>query len=116
MYEIVTIPRQTSVIVKRDGKINYVASCNVFHYGDRSCMYTINGEEFYKASAQPGVLAKLFNDLQTSTLEGYVTEAHARLMRVALRRVATVELAHEGTMAGEKMVWVIVRVKEAAAQ
>lgn len=110
-YRVEIIPRQASVAIfdrSAANQINYTASCNVFLYGDVGCMYTINGSQFYAALAEPGQLAALMASLGVKTLEGYVTPAHARLMRAALRRVAHVVIRSEGEMAGHNMVWVVV--------
>lgn len=111
-YSVKIIPRQYSVVVF-DGpdSVNYVSSCQVFRYGDVGCMYTINGGRFYDALADRAMLETLMGNMGVSTLEGYVTKSHARLMRIMLRDSATVEIRHTGQMAGHEMVWVVVRLK-----
>lgn len=102
------IPRQDTVLVFDDGDpLNYVASCQVWKYGDKGIMHTINGNRFYELMAELG--GDVLERLGVETLEGYVTPAHARLMRIALKRVATVSVAHRGRMAGHDMVWVVIR-------
>lgn len=106
-------PRQFSVRVYDQDDVNYDSSCQVFRYGDRGFMYSINGDHgFYKMWVKPGALTSLLAQLKVRTLEGYVTRAHARLMRLALRGVGRVEIVHEGGMAGREMVWVCVRDKD----
>ena len=109
-YRVEILPRQYSVVVfDEHAPVNYVASCQVFVYGDVGCMYTINGKRFYDALADRVTVQNLMRDLGVKTLEGYVTPAHSRLMKFALRRAATVEEVHTGMMAGHEMVWVRVR-------
>jgi len=111
-YRIETIPRLHSVVIYDElHPVNYFSSCQIFQYGDIGLMFTINGPRFYDAMAAPGALSNLLTRLGIVALEGYVTPSHARLMRFALRRVATVEDLHPGAMAGHEMVWVRVRVK-----
>ncbi len=101
------VERQASVIVFEDqADINYCASCQVFLYGDVGLMYGINGVKFYELMAEQG--PQVMAELGVKTLEGYVTKAHARLMRIAVKRVADVTVRHEGMMAGHPMVWVVI--------
>jgi hypothetical protein len=104
------IDRQSSVLVFEDGEdVNYVASCQVFLYGDVGLMYGLNGRKFYELMAVKG--AQIMAQLGVKMLEGYLTPAHARLMRIALNRIADVTEAHEGMMAGQVMVWVVITPK-----
>ncbi len=45
------LERQCSVLVFEDAGANYVASCQVFLYGDVGLMYNINGHKFYELMA-----------------------------------------------------------------
>lgn len=104
------IERQASVLVfENEADVNYVASCQVFQYGDVGIMYGINGRKFYELMAVHG--AQVMAQLRVKSLEGYITPSHARLMRIALRRVADVTEAHEGMMAGHHMVWIVIKPK-----
>ena len=89
--------------------VNYVASCQIAKYGDVGWMFSITGKGFYEAFAEPGSVRSLMEQAEVNTLEGYVVPSHARLMRAALRKSATVELRQTGKMAGREMVWVVVR-------
>jgi hypothetical protein len=105
------LDRQKSVLVFDDESTEYCASCQVFKYGDRGFMYNINGRQFYELWREPGTLKDLLFRLGVGSLEGYVTEAHARLMRAALRHVGAVTIESHGTMNGHPMVWVVVKAK-----
>jgi hypothetical protein len=89
--------------------VNYLASCQITQYGDVGWMFSITGAEFYAAWQQPGLVRNLMDQIGVKTLEGYVVPSHARLMRMALRNVCSVESKSTGEMAGKKMVWVVVR-------
>lgn len=111
-FRFEVIPRQVSVVVfDEQDTLNYCASCNVFIYGDRGFMYTINGEQFYAAFALEGRAIDLLKKLNVRSLEGYVTKAHARLMRMALRKDMNVEITGAGEMMDHSMVWVSVTKK-----
>jgi len=112
LARFIVVPRQFSVMVYGDDSVNYDASCNVFRYGDRGFMYSITGWKFYEAWRKQGALRSLLAQLDVKSLEGYVTAAHARLMRVALRHVGRVEVTGEGEMAGHTMVWVVVSCRQ----
>lgn len=103
------IRRLDTVHVVLGGSPNYPASCSVFRYGDRGFIYGLNGRAFYAYFGQPGKVTEVMAELGVRTLEGYVTAAHERAMRTGLRRSATVERTHEGTMDGRPMVWIVVR-------
>jgi hypothetical protein len=105
------INRQASVVVFDNDGRNYAASCQVFIYGDRGFMYTINGKEFY-AAAIDGGFDKVMDELHIKSLEGYVVPAHARLMQIAMRGKANVEITGSGEMHGSKMSWVRITKKE----
>lgn len=101
------VERQASVLVFDKDEINYTASCQVFTYGDVGLMYGINGRKFYELMAEQG--PQVMEQLGVKSLEGYITKAHARLMRIALKKVATLDIAHTGMCAGHEMVWVVIR-------
>lgn len=107
-YKIVH--RQDSVLAFDDeDPTNYVASVQVFKYGDKGIMYNLNGVRFYELLAEHG--PAILKQLNVDTMEGYVTPSHARLIRAALRTMATVGLVHRGTMEGNEMVWISIRKK-----
>lgn len=99
------------VIFERDGA-NYAASAQVCRDGDRGLMFAINGRQFYDALQTD--LPAIMDELEVSSLEGYVVSGHNRLMQRALRRVGRVETTDRGRMNGHEMDWVRVTRREAA--
>lgn len=102
-YLLVT--RQVSVLFM-DAHPNYVASCQIFIYGNRGFIYNVQGARFYKHVAE--AWPKILSDLQVDSIEGYVLASHARLIRVALRKVATISIKQAGEMAGHVMFWIVI--------
>lgn len=88
---------------------NYIAHALIRTYGDRGLMSSIVGARFYEALAAN--VPDLMRQAGVRTLEGYMTDAHARLLRVALRRTSDVAIACRGICAGRDMPWVVVTVK-----
>ena len=109
-YEIVQ--RSASVILfplYQPSAVNFGACFQVVRYGDRGFAYSISNPGFYDAMAGDRLLAPIMRDLGVRTLEGYVTPAHARLMAIAFRQQADVQITGEGEMQGHNMCWVVVR-------
>ena len=102
------IPRQYSGVIYDDSSDRYCASFQISVYGDHGGMYSITGDKFYEFFKDKDHVDELFSKLGVKTLEGYISKAHARLMKVALRHSAKVELREEGEMNGFPMVWVVV--------
>lgn len=90
---------------------NYISSAMIRCYGDRGWMSCITGAGFYTCIKAKKNLEHLMKHCGVVTLEGYVTDAHARIMRAELRHVATVDISHRGKCAGRDMPWVIVRIR-----
>ena len=106
-------PRQVSVMLYDEDPVNYAASCQVFIYGDRGFMYSITGNRgFYRLWQNPVATKDLFKQLNVRTLEGYVSIAHARLMRAILKNFCLVRFVHEGIMADRPLFWVEVSLLE----
>jgi len=100
-------PRQYSVrVYENEGDINYTASCQVFVYGDVGLMYSINGRDFYRAFSQG--IEKL-REKGLKTLEGYVSDAHVKLLKRVLKE--RVSVPKRGMMAGREMPWVVVNLE-----
>lgn len=91
---------------------NYIASAIVRTYGDRGWMSNITGAGFYQALQEH--LAPLMDQLNVKTLEGYMTPAHARLVKIVLAKTGagTLHISHYGEMAGRRMPWVIISAAE----
>jgi hypothetical protein len=85
---------------------NYIASALIRVYGDRGWMSSITGPRFYEALRDR--VPEICAGVGTKTLEGYVTPAHARLMRMMFKGRAGFEIAHKGQCAGREMVWVVI--------
>ena len=97
------------MIFEREGDVNYSVGFPVFVHGDRGIPFLINGPGFYRVMKEHG--AELMKELGVKSLEGYVTDAHAELMRQALKGVAEITDRGRGTMAGLDMVWIVVEAK-----
>jgi hypothetical protein len=85
---------------------NYIASALIRTYGDRGFMSSIIGERFYQAMREH--LDEIMAKVGTRTLEGYMTKAHARLLRISLRGRFAVQIQDKGQCAGREMPWVVV--------
>lgn len=104
-------PRQFSIrVYQNEGDEAYIASSQVFAYGDRAFLYSINGAGFY--SALPQILDQL-GRLKFTSIDGYVGKAHARLLRMQLRGNPEWELSvgTEGILDGHKLSWITVTRK-----
>jgi hypothetical protein len=99
-------PSQFAVRVYGKHRDDYIAGATIRRYGDRGWMSQIIGPKFYEALRDN--VPELMRLCQVKTLEGYMTRAHARLLRMMLRGRANVEISHEGECAGRVMPWVIV--------
>lgn len=105
MYIEVT-PRQYSIrVYEKEGDVDYIASAQLFSYGDRCCIYSINGRGFY--GAWPLFLEEA-HKLNIKSIEGYVSIAHARLLRRLMRDYDEWEFSLDGAgiMYGHELVWV----------
>lgn len=110
-FRLEFIRRQESVRVLEGDDTHSCASCTITLHGDVGVMESIQGEKFYAAMGADGWYRELIAHLGVKTLEGYATEAHFRLLRIALRHMASVEIKHRGMMAGREMVWLVVKPK-----
>ncbi len=103
MVTITVIQRQFSVVVHEDHAKNYSCGVTLFAYGDRAFMWNIFGAGFYKHL--PGIWKAIIGQGVTHC-EGYVTAAHARLMRRTFKDVAHFQVHNTGQIAGRTLVWV----------
>lgn len=100
-------PTQFAVRIYGEHRDDYIAGCTVRRYGDRGWMSQIIGPKFWTAMRVhfPDVMRAC----RVRTMEGYMTKAHARLVRMALRgSELKFDIGHEGECAGRTMPWVIV--------
>lgn len=99
-------PRQHSIRVYANDPTNYVASCQVFQYGDRGILYSMYGKNFYKAYLE---ILTWADQNGIRTLEGYGSRAHYRLLRKILRNTSyKVTADEEGDFDGHRLVWIVV--------
>lgn len=89
MGSFVVVPHSNVVRVYRERRATYVSSCQVDKHGGVGFMHTINGTQFYDVFKEQ--TPELLTTLKVYMLVGQVTIEHERLMRFALRRVATVK-------------------------
>jgi len=97
-------------IYSPEHKDNYIASALVRTYGDRGFMSNIIGAKFYEALHDH--LEMILDRCGVATLEGYMTDAHARLLRMQARGRASFSIQQRGKCAGRDMPWVILSRKE----
>ena len=85
---------------------NYVASALIRTYGDRAYMSSISSPRLF--DAMPQHFDDLMERLGLVTLEGYMTKAMARAVRMASRGWALFTVTHTGMCAGRQMEWVVI--------
>lgn len=99
-------PRQFSIRVYDDhNDTNYVASAQLFSYGDRCFLYAIHGKDFYKATIE---ILHALEEMGIKQIDGYASPAHARLCRMMLKKAGvswTVEEDGAGKMFGHDLIW-----------
>lgn len=88
------------------------ATAQVKLVGRRALIYSVQGKAFYTAIHEFAAEALKW---RVDTLEGYATEAHARLLRRVFGR-DRVEIESRGTMAGRPMPWVVVHINREVKQ
>ena len=88
---------------------DYTSSFQCFKYGDVGMAYAITGAGFYRLL--PSMLPKILLSLQVSSLQGYVTKAHHRVMASRLKHIADVSILWTGVCANREMVWVRVSLR-----
>lgn len=103
------IERQKTIVIIDDGNPNYVATAQFCIFGDKAIVHSISGEKFYRCVSEK--VDEIFEDLNVTKIEAYVFAAHFRLIRMSLRRSATVEITDRGMMAGHEMIWITIRPK-----
>ena len=87
---------------------DYDASCSIFIYGDRGLIYNVNGKGFYLAFE---ALVKDARAYGIKTLEGYVLQPHARLMKKEANKLNLGFVEGPTTKTFERdMTWVTVSI------
>ena len=90
---------------------NYVAVALVRRYGDRAWVSSISSPKLFWIITH-GQLESLLQDLGVVTLEGYMSKAMSRAVRMASRDLAKFEITHYGQEAGREMPWVVISAKD----
>ena len=103
------IDREKTMIVIENDNPNYVASAQFCIFGDKAIVHSISGEKFYRCVSEK--VDEIFAELGVMKIEAYVLAAHFRLIRMSLRKSATVEITDRGMMAGHEMIWITIRPK-----
>jgi hypothetical protein len=83
---------------------NYIASAIVRVYGDRGWVSSISSPRLFEAL--PEYFNQVMEKLKIVTMEGYMSKAMARAVRMSSRTWAKFEITHYGQCAGREMPWV----------
>ena len=87
---------------------NYVATALVRIYGDRAWVSSISSPKLFDIVTN-GKLGDLLQGLGVKTLEGYMSKAMARALRMKSRGLAGFEITHYGECSGRQMPWIVFR-------
>ena len=90
---------------------NYVAVALVRRYGDRAWVSSISSPKLFLVITH-GQFESFLEELGVVTLEGYMSKAMARAVRMASRGWAKFEITHYGQEAGREMPWVVISAKD----
>lgn len=104
MAHIEISPKQFQVRIYGRHPDNYDASFQLYVDGDKGFVHSLTGSGFYRL--MPEFVRKVFETCGVRTVEAYVLEPHARLMKRMFRGKVNMELLSMGTVAGRKMIWV----------
>lgn len=102
-------PNQFVLRVYDGSDENYIASATVRTYGDRGFVSQISSPRLFEA--MPAYFEQFMDRLGVKTLEGYMSKAMARAVRIASRKWAQFSITHEGDCAGRTMPWVVLKRK-----
>jgi len=86
---------------------NYVAVALVRRHGDRAWVSSISSPKLFWIVTH-GQLESLLEELGVVTLEGYMSKAMARAVRMASHGFAKFEITHYGSEAGREMPWIVI--------
>lgn len=104
MPHIEISPKQFQVRIYGRHPDNYVASFQLYVDGDKGFIHSLNGRRFYNLI--PEFVRKAYEMCGVRSVEAYVLEAHARLLKRVLQGVLKTEILGPGSVAGRKMLWV----------
>lgn len=88
---------------------NYVATAILRVYGDKGWVSNISSPRLFEMMSH---MVELMDRVGIATLEGYMSRAMARAIRMASREWASFEITHYGNCAGRNMPYVVVRRKQ----
>lgn len=107
-------PRQFSIrIYDEHSDTDYIASAQLFSYGDRCSIYAICGPEFY--SVLPQFMEAVENE-GIVFIDGYVSKAHFRLIRMMMKKFKlpwSVKEDGTGIMYGHPLIWIRIEKEKA---
>lgn len=104
-----TFDRQFSIHVYDKHKTNYISSCLINQQGDIGFFSLVSGKGFYLAAEK---VLETCEERGITTLMGYVTTSHARLLKRITANFANVTIIRKGSMPGiEEMTLVEIRRK-----
>lgn len=106
--DIRIVPRAYSVLLyEKRGSMNYTGSFQVFKLGDRGIIHSLQADEFYRVVKE---CPQIFDDLDVSSLEGPVKDAHAVLIKKVLRDKVVITDRGRCTVEGMDMRWIVVKL------
>jgi hypothetical protein len=103
-------PNQYVLRVYEEHAENYIASALIRVYGDRAWVSSISSPRLFEAL--PQFFDELLDRLQVTCLEGPMSRAMARAVRMASRSWAHFEVARISKCAGRNMEWVVISKRE----
>ncbi len=102
-------PNQYVLRVYDDHAENYVASALIRVYGDRAWVSSISSPRLFEA--MPQYFNEFLDRLNVICLEGPMSRAMARAVRMASREWANFEITRQAKCAGRMMPWVVLTRK-----
>jgi hypothetical protein len=103
-------PNQYVLRVYEEHAENYIASALIRVYGDRAWVSSISSPRLFEAL--PQFFDELLDRLQVTCLEGPMSRAMARAVRIASRSWAKFEVVRISKCAGRNMEWVVISKRE----
>jgi hypothetical protein len=95
---------------QRTNDDDYIASALVRKYGDRGWVSSISSPRLFDGIKDH--FASLLDELGVVCLEGYMSEAMARALRMRAHEWADYYIARRGLCAGRTMPWVVLKKLE----
>lgn len=95
------IDRWQSLLLYKENKEKYVASCEMTILGNIATIYSLKGEEFYSLLLE--LEFKPFKDLGLVAIRAAMTTSHLRLLKRSLKGIAEVIDVRESIVSGHKL-------------